>query len=102
MTGRVARASRWTVVVGLVVAVGATIAAMNWYGIWSSLAELDAESGEGRTSLLTVESQASFQRWILVALVSLVVTVAAMASQWLPRANAANVAPRERIGATDR
>ena|SRR6187200_67402 len=102
MTGRVARASRWTVVVGLVVAVGATIAAMNWYGIWSSFAELEAGSGEGGTSLLTVESQASFQRWVLVALASLVVAVAAMASQWPPRADAASVVPRERLGATDR
>ena len=88
--------------VGLVVAVGATIAAMNWYGIWSSFAVLDAGSGEGGTSLLTVEAQASFQRWVLVALVSLVVAVAAMASQWLPRVNAANVIRRERLGATDR
>ena len=30
--------------------------------------------------LLTVESQANFERWVLVALVSLVVAVAAMAA----------------------
>lgn len=88
--------------VGLLVAVGATIAAMNWYGTWTSFAHLDAGTGEGGTSLMTVESQASFQRWVLVALISMVVAVVALATQYLPRANAANVVPRERPQATDR
>ena len=53
-------------------------------------------------SFSTVESQANFERWALVALISLVVAVAAMASEWLPRMNAATVARRERLEATDR
>ena len=88
--------------VGLLVAVGASIAAMNWYSTWTSFAHLDAVSGRGGISLSTVESQADFQRWVLVALISLVVAVAAMASEWLPRTNAVNVLRRERLEATDR
>ena len=87
--------------VGLLVAVGASIAAMNWYSTWTSFAHLDAGSGRGGISLSTVESQASFQRWVLVALISLVVAVAAMASEWLPRTKAADVVRRERLEATD-
>jgi hypothetical protein len=75
---------------------------MNWYSIWTSFAHLDAGSGRGGISLSTVESQANFQRWALVALVSLVVAVVAMASEWLPRTNAANVVRRDGLEATDR
>jgi hypothetical protein len=84
-------------VVGLLVAAGASIAAMNWYRTWTSFAHLDAGPGRGGTSFVTVDSQASFQRWVLVALVSLVITVAAMASEWLSRTNAADVARPERL-----
>ena len=93
--------SRWAVVVGLLAAVGASIAAANWYSIWTSFAHLDAAS-RGGISFSTVESQANFERWALVALISLVVAVAAMASEWLPQMNAATVARRERLEATDR
>jgi len=102
MSAQVSHWSRWAVVVGLLVAVGASIAAMNWYGTWTSFAQLDAGSGRGGISLSTVEAQANFQRWVLVALISLVVAVAAMASEWLPRTNAAIVVRRERLEATDR
>ena len=102
MSAQVSRWSRWAVVVGLLVAAGASIAAMNWYGTWTSFAQLDAGSGRGGISLSTVEAQANFQRWVLVALISLVVAVAAMASEWLPRTNAAIVVRRERLEATDR
>lgn len=78
---------------------GAGIAAMNWYSTWTFFAQLDAESAGGGMSFATVESQSNFQRWVLVALVSLVVAVAAMASEWLPRAA---VVRRERLEATDR
>ena len=86
----------------LLVAVGASIAAMNWYGTWTSFARLDAGTGRGGVSLLTVESQANFERWVLVALVSLVVAVAAMASEWLLRTNAADNVRREPFVATNR
>jgi hypothetical protein len=90
------------VVFALVAAVGASIAAMNWFSIWTSFAHIDVGSGQGGTSFATVESQANFQRWALVALISLVVAVAAMASEWLPRTNAADVVRRERHQTPDR
>jgi hypothetical protein len=102
MSAQVSRWSRWAVVVGLLVAVGASIAAVNWYSTWTSFAHLDAGTGRGVVSLSTVESQVNFQRWVLMALISLVVVVAAMASEWLSRAPAADVVPRERLEATDR
>lgn len=85
---------------GLLVAVGASIAAVNWYGTWTSFARLDAETGRGGVSLLTVDSQANFERWVLVACVSLVIAVAAMASEWLLRTNAADHVRRETYVAT--
>jgi hypothetical protein len=102
MSARVHRWSRWAVVVGLLVAVGASIAAMNWYSTWTSFARLDAGSGRGGVSLATVESQANFQRWVLVTLVALVVAVAAMASEWLSRTKAADDLRRERLLGTNR
>ena len=102
MSARVSRWSRRAVVVGLIVAVGASIAAMNWYSTWTSFSHLDAGSGRGGISLLTVESQANFQRWVLVSLISLVVAVAAMASEWLPRTNRGNSVRRDRLTAADR
>lgn len=88
-------------VVGLLVAAGASTAAVNWYSTWSSFAHLDAGTGRGALSLSTVDAQADFQRWVLVALIALVVAVAAMASERMPRTNAPNVA-RERLNATGR
>ena len=101
MSAQVSRWSRWAVVVGLLVAAGACIAAMNWYSTWTSFARVDAESGGGAISLLAVESQANFQRWVLVALISLVVAVAAMASEWLTRANSAKLGRREGLEAVN-
>lgn len=92
--------SRWVVALSLVVAAGASIAAMNWYGTWDSFARLDAGSGGG-VSLSTVESQANFQRWVLVALVSLVVAVATMARDRLV-ALKGELFKRSRLQATGR
>ena len=61
---------------------------MNWYNIWTSFAQLDVHSGRGATSPVTLESQANFQRWVLVTLIALVVSTAAMASTWMGRPNA--------------
>lgn len=75
-------ASSWVrrlAVVGMLAGAGAIVAALNWHGIWSSLALTDVQSGTGATSLATMEAQASFQRWVLVALISLGVCVAAVA-----------------------
>lgn len=51
---------------------------------------------------MTVESQANFDFCVLVALVSLLVAVAALASGWMRRTNAAAVPRRERFATTDR
>ncbi len=88
-------------VVGLLVAVGAIVAAMNWYSTWTSFARLDTGSGQGGVRLLTVDSQANFQRWVLVALISLTVAVAAMASQWLSRTKVTNIERRKQLEATN-
>lgn len=88
MSAKVSQWSRWAVVVGLLVAVGSCIAAVNWYSTWTSFARVDAESGRGAVSLVTVNSQANFQQWVLVTLIALVVATAAMASQWLTGTNA--------------
>jgi len=85
--------------VGLLVAVGACVAAANWYGTWTSFAHLDAESGGGSMSLSTVDSQAGFQRWVLVALISLVVAAVALASDWLTRSQAGGVLKAEPLEA---
>ncbi len=61
---------------------------MNWYGTWTSFARLDVDSGRGAISLVTVEAQANLQRWVLVALIALVVSAAALAREWLGRHNA--------------
>ena len=79
--------SRWAVTVGLFIAAAACIAAMNWYNIWMSFAQLDIDSSRA-TSPVTLESQATFQQWVLVTLISLVVSTAAMASTWMGRPNA--------------
>lgn len=60
---------------------------MNWYTIWMSFAQLDINSGRA-TTLATLESQATFQQWALVTLISLVVSAAAMASTCMGRPNA--------------
>lgn len=69
---------RGLVAVSLAVAVGSTVAAMNWYGIWHSFALLDTEGTSG-VSVVTVEGQAMFQQWTLVTVVALMVCVTAIA-----------------------
>ena len=69
---------RWLAVIGLLVGGGAMVAAVNWHGIWSSLGLIDVQSGTGAISLATLEAQASFQRWVLVALVSIGASAAAL------------------------
>ena len=85
------RWSRRAVVLALLVAAGACVAAMNWFSTWTSFARLDVDSGGGAVSLSTVEAQANLQRWVLVALMSLVVAAAALASEWLARPDARTV-----------
>ena len=55
-----------------------------------------------RGEVRDVQSQANFQRWVLVSLDSLVVAVAAMAIEWLPRTNGGNGVRRHRLTAADR
>jgi hypothetical protein len=93
---------RLVVVVGLLVAVGACAAAVNWYGIWTSFAHLDVESRGGSTSLSTVDSQAKFQRWVLVALVSLVVATVVMASDRLTQSHLGGVVKAHPLKAATR
>lgn len=75
---------RGLTVIGLLAGGGAIVAAVNWHGIWSSFGLIDVQSGTGAISLATVQAQASFQRWVLVALVFFGVFAAALAS-WVLR-----------------
>ncbi len=61
---------------------------MNWYNIWMSFSRLDIDSGRGATSPETLESQANFLRWVLVTLIAVIVSTAAMASTWRGRPDA--------------
>jgi hypothetical protein len=53
---------------------------VNWYLTWASFARLDVEAGQGTVSAATVEAMATSQRWILTAVIALVVCVAALVS----------------------
>jgi cytochrome c oxidase subunit IV len=67
---------RWARGISLVVAVGSIVAAMNWHGIWRSTALVGAQQSPPTTSLHAVEAQATFQQWVIVALIGLAITVA--------------------------
>lgn len=100
MSETVPQWSRWSVIVGLLVAAGSCVAAMNWHSTWTSFARLDAESSGGAISMLTVEAQANYQRWVLVALVSLVIVAVVMASELLARTNPGS--PNRSVSQVDR
>lgn len=74
------RVAAWAAGLGLCVAAGSSLAAVNWYLTWASFARLDVESGQGTVSAATVEAMATSQRWILTAVIALVVCVAAVVS----------------------
>lgn len=77
------RVAAWAAGLGLCVAAGSSLAAVNWYLTWASFARLDVESGQGTVSAATVEAMATSQRWILTAVIALVVCVAALVSAGL-------------------
>lgn len=74
-----ARVATWAAWLGLTVAVGSSIAAVNWYRTWASFAKLDVESGRGM-SASTFEAMTPLQQWLLTAVIALIVCAAAMAS----------------------
>ena len=74
------RVAAWAAGLGLCVAAGSSLAAVNWYLTWASFARRDVESGQGTVSAATVEAIATSQRWILTAVIALVVCVAALVS----------------------
>ena len=74
------RVAAWAAALALCVAAGSSLAAVNWYLTWASFARLDVESGQGTVSAATVEAIATSQRWILTAVIALVVCVAALVS----------------------
>ena len=62
--------------ISLLVSVGSIIAAMNWHSIWRSTALVGAQQSPPTTGLIAVEAQATFQQWVIVALIGLVVPLA--------------------------
>ena len=72
MVHRMRELLRWASGVSLLVAAGSIVAAMNWHGTWRSFALVSAEP----TSLSAVEAQATFQQWVIVALIGLAVAAA--------------------------
>lgn len=73
----------WVVGVSGVVSAGCGIAAVNWHSIWTAFADVDAKSGQETASLMTVQVQASFQQWMQLALVWLLICVAGSVTGWL-------------------
>ncbi|WP_374971173.1 hypothetical protein [Terrabacter sp. BE26] len=61
--------------ISLLVFVGSIIAAMNWHSIWRSTTLGDAQQSPA-TSRGALEAQATFQQWVIVALVALVLPLA--------------------------
>ncbi len=68
---------RTVMVASLFLSVGSIIAAMNWHGTWQSFALAGAEQSPPTTSLIAVEAQATFQQWVIVALIGLAAGVVA-------------------------
>lgn len=60
--------------ISLLVSVGAIIAALNWHSIWRSISLAGGQQTPLTPSLLEV--QATFQQWVIVALLGLVFPVA--------------------------
>lgn len=82
MGQRVDRLARTVVIVGLAVAAGSAVAALNWHRIWVAF----AVQGTDGNSVVANDALDTFQTWVLVCLASLVVAVAglARASLWRP------------------
>ena len=84
---RLSTAWSWLVrgVVGVsgVASAGCGIAAVNWHSIWTAFADADMESGQGTASLMTVQAQTSFQQWMQLALIWLLICVAGSVTWWL-------------------
>jgi hypothetical protein len=91
--------AHWVVVVGVLVAAGSSIAAVNWYRTWSFFARLDVEAGRGPVSSSTVESQANLLRWVLIAVISLVVCAMAVGLSWLIGNRWSAAGPRGKVEA---
>lgn len=62
--------------ISLLVSVGSIIAAINWHNNWRSTALVGAQQSPPTTGLLAVEAQATFQQWVIVALIGLVLPLA--------------------------
>lgn len=62
--------------ISLLVSVGSIIAATNWHSIWRSTALVGAQQSPPTTGLVAVEAQATFQQWVIVALIGLVLPLA--------------------------
>lgn len=84
MGQRVDRLARTVTVVGLAVAAGSAVAALNWHRIWVAFAVKGADGN----SVVANEALDTFQTWVLVCLASLVVAVAGLARTSLRRASA--------------
>jgi hypothetical protein len=63
--------------ISFLVSVGAIVAATNWYTIWRSAALVGAQQSPPTTGLIAVEAQATFQQWVIVALIGLLLPLAA-------------------------
>lgn len=81
MGDRANRIARTLVVVGVLVAAGSAVAAINWHRTWAAFA-IKANAGD---SIGAQSAMNTFQTWALVCLVSLTVAVGAPAWTTLRR-----------------
>lgn len=58
----------------LLVAAGAAAAAVNWHRIWIAF----VDEASGGVPVVAWEAQASFQRWVVVALIAVVGAIASL------------------------
>jgi hypothetical protein len=94
MGDRADRIARTLVIVGLLVAAGSAVAAINWHRTWAAFA-IKANAGN---SIVAQSAMETFQTWVLVCLVSLTVALGALAWCTLRRtaAHEATLAPAVR------
>lgn len=62
--------------ISLLVSVGSIIAAVNWHSNWRSIAMAGAQESPPITGLVAVEAQATFQQWVIVALIGFILPLA--------------------------
>ena len=67
--------ARTLVICGLLVAAGSAVAALNWHRTWAAFA-IKSNAGD---SLVAQSAMDTFQTWVLVCLVSLTVSLDALA-----------------------